>query len=629
MSQLASVRWSLRLVLSPVATPRLSPPHRRHCRYHSLRRGLHGQFTAHGAAKRLNAVARSDASISNSRYGSSSSGGGGDAGSSSMALEFEVLATHGRARAARMTLPHHSCLTPMFMPVGTQGTIKGLTAQQLGELGCQVMDGAGGLHAFMDWPRGLLTDSGGFQMVSLLHLADITEQGVEFQSPVDGTRMLLTPEESIAIQNKIGADIIMALDDVVSSLVSGPRIEEATHRTLRWMDRCMQAHSRPHDQNLFGIVQGGLDPKLRQYCCQHSTSSSPSLLFPLSLRFLHQKYEIQFWGDFGIDLTTLPSPATPLPLSIVCSLLLPLPSSSLHCLLPAAASTIFLSPLSAPCCCLYHLPLSIVCSLLPPLSLPPLDACRDICLKGLIDRDLPGYAIGGLAGGEDKESFWRVVAQCTAALPANKPRYVMGVGYPLDIVVCSALGADMYDCVYPTRTARFGTALIPEGVLKLKHAAMVNDHRPIDPSCSCLVRPLLPCRLGLPCCLLLSSCESALFSSRPPHHIPLHHATSLCTPPGMPQLLTSLPALAGDQGPRGLPPPHLRRLTFNLPPTASTPDCIPHTPLHPTSSLCTPPGMPQLLTGLSALAGDQGPSGLPPAHHPQHRLHDAAFKVNA
>ncbi|CAI5496789.1 unnamed protein product [Closterium sp. Naga37s-1] len=111
---------------------------------------------------------------------------------------------------------------------------------------------------------------------------------------------------------------------------------------------------------------------------------------------------------------------------------------------------------------------------------------RDICLKGLIDRDLPGYAIGGLAGGEDKESFWRVVAQCTAALPANKPRYVMGVGYPLDIVVCSALGADMYDCVYPTRTARFGTALIPEGVLKLKHAAMANDHRPIDPSCSCL-----------------------------------------------------------------------------------------------------------------------------------------------
>jgi len=112
---------------------------------------------------------------------------------------------------------------------------------------------------------------------------------------------------------------------------------------------------------------------------------------------------------------------------------------------------------------------------------------RDICVKGLVERNLPGYAIGGLAGGEDKDSFWRVVAQCTAGLPENKPRYVMGVGYPLDIVVCSALGADMYDCVYPTRTARFGTALVPEGVLKLKQNAMATDERPIDPTCSCMV----------------------------------------------------------------------------------------------------------------------------------------------
>ncbi|XP_065881820.1 uncharacterized protein [Euphorbia lathyris] len=112
---------------------------------------------------------------------------------------------------------------------------------------------------------------------------------------------------------------------------------------------------------------------------------------------------------------------------------------------------------------------------------------RDICVRGLMDRNLPGYAIGGLAGGEDKDSFWRVVAQCTAALPEDKPRYVMGVGYPLDIVVCSALGADMYDCVYPTRTARFGTALVPEGVLKLKHNAMANDTCPIDPTCGCMV----------------------------------------------------------------------------------------------------------------------------------------------
>ena len=243
--------------------------------------------------------------------------------------------------------------------------------------GPELLTQAGGLHKFMNWQRGMLTDSGGFQMVSLLDLVDITEEGVTFQSPTSGERMLLTPERSMEIQNAIGADILMALDDVVSSVHVGPeRFEEATHRTLRWIDRCIAAHARPTEQNLFAIVQGGLDVRL-----------------------------------------------------------------------------------------------------------------RDICLRGLLERDaqLPGYAIGGLAGGEDKSSFWRVVDQCTAALPANKPRYVMGVGYPLDIVVCSALGADMYDCVYPTRTARFGTALVPSGTLKLRQACFAADHTPIDPTCTCAV----------------------------------------------------------------------------------------------------------------------------------------------
>jgi len=220
----------------------------------------------------------------------------------------------------------------------------------------------------------MLTDSGGFQMVSLLHLADITEEGVTFQSPVDGRKMLLTPEHSIAVQNRLGADIIMALDDVVPSTATDPaRFEEATHRTTRWIDRCIAAHSRKTEQSLFSIVQGGLDPRL-----------------------------------------------------------------------------------------------------------------RDISLQGLIERDTPGYAIGGLAGGEDKRSFVKIVAQCAAALPPGKPRYVMGIGYPLDVVICSALGADMYDSVYPTRTARFGVALVPEGVIRLKKAAYAKDFRPIEPGCDCL-----------------------------------------------------------------------------------------------------------------------------------------------
>jgi len=313
--------------------------------------------------------------------------------STGAALEFQVLARQNRARASILKLPHYDCRTPMFMPVGTNGSVKGLTPDQLKELDCHlilgntyhlgnrpgadVVDEFGGLHAFSRWDRAMLTDSGGFQMVSLLHLADITEEGVSFQSPSNGQSMMLTPEHSMKIQNKLGADIMMALDDVVSSVnPSYERFEEATHRTTRWFDRCLQAHERPHDQNLFPIVQGGLDYGLRQ-----------------------------------------------------------------------------------------------------------------LSLKQLMERDdrIPGYAIGGLAGGEDKESFWNVVHWCTQALPENKPRYVMGIGYPVDIVVCSALGADMYDCVYPTRTARFGTALVPDGVLRLHLASNENDQRPIDPDCTCMV----------------------------------------------------------------------------------------------------------------------------------------------
>lgn len=308
----------------------------------------------------------------------------------SPALRLEVHATWNKARASTLHLPHHSALTPMFMPVGTQASIKGLASSQLLHStldaqvilantyhlalrpGGSVIRNLGGIHEFMRWPRGLLTDSGGFQMVSLLRFSNVTERGVNFQSPVDGTQMMLTPEKSISIQNDIGADIIMALDDVVPSTTTGPRVEEACHRTLRWIDRCVDAHARKHEQSLFGIVQGGLDPKLRRLCCE-----------------------------------------------------------------------------------------------------------------GLVKRNLPGYAIGGLSGGEEKDSFWRMVDLCTDILPENKPRYCMGVGYPEDMIVCVALGADMFDCVYPARTARFGTALVPSGLLKIRHAAMATDARPLQVGCEC------------------------------------------------------------------------------------------------------------------------------------------------
>jgi len=323
--------------------------------------------------------------------------GGPEAASGGPALALRPDGMAMRARATTLRLPHGEVHTPIFMPVGTHGTVKGLPSEELAEdLGCRialsntyhlgvrpggaVLEAHGGLHELMRWPRNLLTDSGGFQMVSLLHLATITEEGVTFQSPSDGTTMLLTPEASIRLQNQIGSDVMMALDDVVDSkTVDRERFVEACDRTLRWIDRCVAANARPDEQSLFAIVQGGLD---------------------------------------------------------------------------VAAGGL-----------------------------------RERCLHGLLARDehLPGYAIGGLAGGEDKASFWRVVAQCCEALPAHKPRYLMGVGYPLDLVVCSALGVDMFDCVFPTRTARFGVALVRGGQLRVKSSGFASDPRPLDSSCACAV----------------------------------------------------------------------------------------------------------------------------------------------
>lgn len=224
----------------------------------------------------------------------------------------------------------------------------------------------------MGWPRGLLTDSGGFQMVSLLKLAEINENGVNFTSPFDESQCLLTPEHSIEIQNTIGADIMMQLDDVVKTTTTGPRVEEAMHRTLRWLDRCITADSRHMDQSIFPIVQGGLDPKLREEC-----------------------------------------------------------------------------------------------------------------VKEIVKRNVRGFAVGGLSGGESKDEFWPTVNLCTNYLPDDKPRYLMGVGFAADLVVCVALGIDMFDCVFPTRTARFGCALVAEGQINLKHQQYAVDMRPIDEECDC------------------------------------------------------------------------------------------------------------------------------------------------
>ncbi|XP_076032902.1 tRNA-guanine transglycosylase [Oratosquilla oratoria] len=309
----------------------------------------------------------------------------------SPALSFKVLAECSvtKARTSLMKLPNYTVELPMFMPVGTQGTMKGLLPEQVKEAGAQIILGNTyhlgtrpgkdlmtkfeGLHKFMQWDRALLTDSGGFQMVSLLELAEITEEGVKFKSPYDGSECMLTPEESIEIQNAIGADIMMQLDDVVHVRETDyERFKTATYRTTRWLERCMKANKNPQTQNLFPIIQGGLFEDLRK-----------------------------------------------------------------------------------------------------------------ISLEQLIAKDAPGYAVGGLSGGEDKDKFWPTVHLCTDHLPKNKPRYCMGVGFAVDLVVCCALGVDMFDCVFPTRTARFGCALVDNGQINLKAKNYALDFGPIDEACDC------------------------------------------------------------------------------------------------------------------------------------------------
>ncbi|KAG6174324.1 hypothetical protein E4U51_002547 [Claviceps purpurea] len=312
--------------------------------------------------------------------------------SSSAALTFELVArcSTTRARASNLTLPHGPVQLPMFMPVATQASLKGITPQQLEETGCrlclnntyhlglkpgqEVLDAIGGAHKLQGWKHNLLTDSGGFQMVSLLKLAKVTEEGVRFLSPHDGSPMLLTPEHSISLQNSIGSDIIMQLDDVIATTSPDEaRMREAMERSVRWLDRCIAAHQKGDSQNLFCIIQGGLDLDMRRECC-----------------------------------------------------------------------------------------------------------------KEMLARDTPGIAIGGLSGGEAKDDYCRVVETCTALLPELKPRYVMGIGYPEDLVVSVALGADMFDCVWPTRTARFGNAITKHGILNIRNAAFANDFGPLEDGCGCM-----------------------------------------------------------------------------------------------------------------------------------------------
>jgi queuine tRNA-ribosyltransferase len=309
-------------------------------------------------------------------------------------LKFELLATEGRARRGQLTLNHGTVQTPAFMPVGTYGTVKGVLPRSLIEAGAQIILGNtfhlwlrpgvevlkkfGGLHRFESWDQPMLTDSGGFQVWSLGEMRKISEEGVRFASPVNGDKLLLTPEVSMQIQTVLNSDIAMQFDECTPYESGGVLTTEAQAResmalSLRWAARCQSEFARLENPNaLFGIVQGGM-------------------------------YE--------------------------------------------------------------HL--------------------REASLEALVAMDFPGYAVGGVSVGEPKAEMLRILAHTPHRLPAHKPRYLMGVGTPEDLVQGVAEGVDMFDCVMPTRNARNGHLFTRFGDLRLRNARFREDERPIDPTCAC------------------------------------------------------------------------------------------------------------------------------------------------
>jgi queuine tRNA-ribosyltransferase len=309
-------------------------------------------------------------------------------------LKFELLKTEGEARRGRLTLNHGVVETPVFMPVGTYGTVKGVMPQSLLDMGAQIILGNtfhlwlrpglevlrqfGGLHRFEGWPKPMLTDSGGFQVWSLGEMRKISEEGVRFASPVNGDKLFLTPEVSMQIQQVLNSDIVMQFDECTPYQTAGRLTREDEARrsmelSLRWARRSLDEFRRLGNANaLFGIVQGGMYENLRAES--------------------------------------------------------------------AAALT---------------------------------------------EMDLPGYAVGGVSVGEPKEDMRRIMAHTPRLLPATKPRYLMGVGTPEDLVEGVAQGIDMFDCVMPTRNARNGHLFTRFGDLRIRNARYKNDERPIDESCSC------------------------------------------------------------------------------------------------------------------------------------------------
>lgn len=302
--------------------------------------------------------------------------------------ELKHVCKQSGARYGILHTPHGDVETPMFMPVGTLATVKGISPEMLKEMHSQValantyhlwlrpgedvVEKAGGLHKFMNYNGPMLTDSGGFQVFSLGKTRKIEEEGVKFKSIIDGSSLFLSPEKAIEIQNKLGADMIMSFDECAPYPCTYEYMKNSMERTLRWAKRGKEAHKNTEKQALFGIVQGGEFPDLREQCA-----------------------------------------------------------------------------------------------------------------KELVAMDFPGYSIGGTSVGEPKDVMYKMVDDTIKWLPEDKPRYLMGVGNPIDLIECAIRGIDMYDCVLPTRVARHGAIMTSRGRLNINNEKFKYDFTPLDPECDC------------------------------------------------------------------------------------------------------------------------------------------------
>jgi queuine tRNA-ribosyltransferase len=352
-----------------------------------------------------------------------------------MGLRFEVVARDAGsgARAGLLHTPHGIVETPVFMPVGTAGTVKGLTQDQLEQLGVQLLLGntyhlylrpghqtiqkLGGIHRFMGWPHPILTDSGGFQVMSLKGLGRVTEDGVEFRSHLDGSAHFLSPEKAVEIQLALGADIIMCLDEVVEYPSSFETTRRAMKLTGRWARRAKEHYIRNSKLETRKSAEG----------------------FPVS--------------DFDFRVLTADSP---LPTSYSRESLVPSPPS--------------LAP-----------------SLFGIVQGGTDKSLRRESAEEMLEIGFEGYAIGGLSVGEPKSELYDIAAYTAELLPAAQPRYLMGVGTPQDLLECVARGIDMFDCVMPTRNARNGCVFTSRGKVVIKNARYAQDAQPLDPACQCAV----------------------------------------------------------------------------------------------------------------------------------------------